>query len=272
MGGFYGYIISKGAAWKMLQIIKHYGIQNGIDRFAHIHFDKMQVYQCTQHIVFSDYATPANSKDSDIQRNFRAVGESADLKAQISKTPVLSKDLNKNLKKIKLITDWTTSANLVKQWSKMSPDGDGVWKDIQITSANDADYYMVINRPGPHIEYYDPAKTFVFRMEPWVADTEKSWGAHTWGKWAKPDPKRFKKVLTHDAHHNLGEWHLNKTYSELFNSNFASQKRRFLSAIVSDKNFDEGHIKRLEFLNFFENKTYKFEYINIERGNSKHCS
>lgn len=73
MGGFFGYIISKTAAYKYLHIAKYYGIQNGIDRFAHIHFDKLIVTCSEPHIIFSDYVTEDNTVDSDIQRNNKSL-------------------------------------------------------------------------------------------------------------------------------------------------------------------------------------------------------
>lgn len=258
MGGFYGYIISKGGAWKLLQIAKFYGIQNGIDRFAHIHFDKMSVFTCVPNIIHSDFAVPGNDVNSDIQRNHNPVGVL---------TSLSSVKNDKKYTRIKLITDWTSSAELVKKWSKMSKNNDGVWNDIKICSDNDADHYVIINRPGPYIEYYDPKKTIVTRMEPWVFDESKNWGAHTWGKWAKPDAKRFRKILTHDVHPNFGEWHLNKTYEQLLNREIGSRaKTRIISTIISDKNFDEGHIKRLEFLNYLESKE-EFDIDIYGRGN-----
>jgi GR25 family glycosyltransferase involved in LPS biosynthesis len=61
MGGTIGYIISKAGACKLLNIVKYKGVQNGIDRFMHIHFNKMIVTNCEPHIIFSDYATNNNT-------------------------------------------------------------------------------------------------------------------------------------------------------------------------------------------------------------------
>lgn len=247
MGGTYGYIISKSAAWKYLQLIKYLGVQNGIDRFMQLNFRHIQVTHCSPHIVHSEYVTPNNAADSDIQRNHNPVG----VVNQSVSNPTKE---TKKYTRVKLITDWANSETIVKKWSKMCKNENNTWNDIQITKDNDADYYVIINKSGPQIEYYNPSKTLVFRMEPWIFDESKKWGAHTWGKWAKPDPKRFMKVLTHDVHPNLGEWHLNKSYSELLNSDYFIHKEKDLSAFISEKNFDEGHIKRIELVRYLEAK------------------
>lgn len=39
-------------------------------------------------------------------------------------------------------------------------------------------------------------------MEPWVGDSSRNWGAHTWGEWARPDPSKFLEVFSHDRHLN----------------------------------------------------------------------
>jgi GR25 family glycosyltransferase involved in LPS biosynthesis len=250
MGGFYGYVISKPCAMKLLHIMKFKGVQNGIDRFAHIHFNKMVVVNCEPHIVHSDYATGGNSKDSDIQRNHNPVGS-------LPSTPVLEKDkltdvqpVDKSKIKVKPIYPYSNSKELCKYLNKFCK-GNYTWNNIQLTDSNDADYFVIINKPGPP-EYYDPKKTIIFHMEPWVYDESKPWGVKTWGKWASPNENVYYKVLTHKYHHNPLNWHLNKTFSELIS--YHPQKTKLLSTFVSAKNNDEGHIKRLEFLKYIENK------------------
>jgi GR25 family glycosyltransferase involved in LPS biosynthesis len=253
MGGLYGYLISKSAAWKYHQLVRYFGVQHGIDRFMQLNFQHFQVKACSTHIVHTEYATSNNTKDSDIQRNYNPVGVTTVNQLNPAQSDSSLTKEKRKMTRVKLITDWSNSENLVNKWSKMCKENNS-WNDIQITKDNDADYYVIINKPGPQIEYYNPSKTFVFRMEPWVFDENKKWGAHTWGKWAKPDAKRFMKVLTHDVHPNLGEWHLNKTYSELINSDYFIHKDKTLSAFISEKSFDEGHIKRIELVRYLEAK------------------
>lgn len=72
MGGTFGYIISKAGACKYLQIIRFFGVQNGIDRFMHYQFGKMEVVVCEPHIILSDFECN-NGVDSDIQRDFSSL-------------------------------------------------------------------------------------------------------------------------------------------------------------------------------------------------------
>lgn len=74
------------------------------------------------------------------------------------------------------------------------------WNNITITDSNnkdEIDYYVIINRPQFN-NYYDPSKTLIFHMEPWVHDETKHWGVKTWGVWSKPDLNKFMYVGTHE--------------------------------------------------------------------------
>ena len=73
-----------------------------------------------------------------------------------------------------------------------------VWTDIK----EDIDYYVIINSVSNDV-YFDPKRTIVFQMEPWVNDTTKNWGVKTWGKWAEPNPTHFLAVRGRKTdHHN----------------------------------------------------------------------
>ncbi len=241
MGGLYGYIISKSAAFKMLNISKYYGIQNGIDRFAHINFDKMIVTHSDPHIIHSRYVVSGNNVDSDIQRNSNPV----------ALEPLNLNDSKEKFLKVKIMTDWCSTKDMVKHISKMTENNNNKWKDMIITDSDEADYYVIINKPRIG-DYYKPEKTILYQMEPWVHDESKKWGVKTWGKWSKPEEMNLYKILTHKYHPNLGEWHIKKTYSELMCSSFKKSKN--ISTFISEKNYDEGHIKRIEFMKFIESK------------------
>ena len=94
-----------------------------------------------------------------------------------------------NYIRVKMICNWCSSTELCKQWSNMC-DSCYRWKNIEITSDDKADYYVIINYPLSNDEYYDPLRTIIFQMEPWVADPNKQWGVKTWGTWAKPDESK----------------------------------------------------------------------------------
>jgi GR25 family glycosyltransferase involved in LPS biosynthesis len=251
MGGFYGYVISKPCAMKLLHILKFKGVQNGIDRFAHIHFNKMVVSYCEPHIVHTEYAMSDNSVNSDIQRNYNPVG-----------APHNNIVMDKSKIKVKPIWPFSTSKELCKYLNKLCKSNYS-WNNIQLTDSNNADYFVIINKPGTP-EYYDPKKTIIFHMEPWVYDESKPWGVKTWGKWASPNENVYYKVLTHKYHHNPLEWHLDKTYTELID--YHPEKTKLLSTFVSAKNNDEGHIKRLEFLKYIEQCASAGDEVGNETG------
>ena len=70
IGGFFGYIISKKGANKMLKYIENNGIKHGIDYLIKINND-LNVYECQPFLVKSDWVDNPNSGiDSDIQKDF----------------------------------------------------------------------------------------------------------------------------------------------------------------------------------------------------------
>ena len=171
--------------------------------------------------------------------------------------------------KIKLMCNWCSNEDLVKLWCKMSQDGLGKWDNIQLTSRDPADYYVIINSPPPG-EYYDPKKTVIFRMEPYMELHQK------WGAWSRPDSKNFLKVIYHNAYLNNIEWHLNKSYTELINtiqvqSQVQSQvqpyiiKNKILSTVLSEKYHDPGHARRIDFVKFLEKNNVEIDVY----GNNK---
>jgi len=139
-----------------------------------------------------------------------------------------------------LLCNWTT--NLHDMWKNMIP------PDLNITLTNDdPDYWVIINNPIPG-SYYDPKRTIIFQMEPNMS-SEK----YKWGEFSSPDETKFLKVFTHENSHNNIEWHLSFPYDKLFNMIIKKHYNNEISAIVSGKYFDEGHIKRIDFIKFIEN-------------------
>lgn len=126
------------------------------------------------------------------------------------------------------------------------------WNDLEVTwEDDDVDFYVVVNRPWPG-ERYVPERTIVFQMEPWCGEAWQTWGVKTWGEWAEPDPSRFLQVRSHRTHLNNAFWQLKATYDEL--RTLPVPKTRLLSSICSGKYFDPGHVKRVDFLRFLEEK------------------
>jgi len=174
--------------------------------------------------------------------------------------------------RVKLLCNWMTSNELCKLWSKMSKNGSGKWSfrkpiivdgvektAVQITASNNLiDYYIVINSTTENV---DPAKTIVFQMEPHMSTDTK------WGWWS--DPKVL-RVLGPPKSRNNGEWHLSYSFTHL-NSPFRNlQKENRISAILSTKDYDPGHKKRLAFVQYITDKGLEIDVFGSAKlGNYK---
>lgn len=168
--------------------------------------------------------------------------------------------------RVKLICNWTNSKNVCDEWTHMSK-GNGRWNDIQITHADDADFFVIINKPYPG-EFYVPERTIIFHMEPWCGNPQQNWGVKTWGEWAEPDESRFLQVRTHKKFYNNGFWQLRLTYNDLQRMHF--NKTKLMSSICSSKYFDPGHIKRIDFLKYVESKNDDIVKIDIYNTDNFH--
>jgi hypothetical protein len=150
--------------------------------------------------------------------------------------------------KVKLICSWTSCESIVKLWNKMSM-GNFTWNSIKLVwgESEVADYYVIINAPPPNV-FYEKEKTIIFRMEPEMSKNPY------WGEWAEPkDEKQFLKVFKHEnGDYNNVEWHISKTYTNLMESLSLPPitKTKCISAILSEKYSDSGHIKRVDFVKY----------------------
>lgn len=172
--------------------------------------------------------------------------------------------------RIKMLCNWCSSEDLCKEWLKMCK-GAYKWNNLEITWLDDdIDYYVIINKPRPGDKYV-PEKSIVYHMEPWCAG-DQNWGVKTWGEWAKPDPRKFLQVRTHNKFVNTVFWQLSLTYDQLQTMDISSQKRaeldKVVSSICSSKYFDPGHKKRIDFLHYLEEKGFLLHIYNEdnERG------
>jgi hypothetical protein len=168
---------------------------------------------------------------------------------------------------VMLHCNWDTSEELCKLWNKMSK-GNFIWNNIRIVSEEPADYHVVINSPiSPTIEFSpeQKKKTIVFRMEPNMELNDE------WRFWKAPVEEEFKFVGYHDKHYNNNEWHLSKTYNELMSEQIIKTED-VLSSVLSEKYFDPGHVKRIDFVKFLETKglrvdvygSNKFDWVNYK--------
>jgi GR25 family glycosyltransferase involved in LPS biosynthesis/tetratricopeptide (TPR) repeat protein len=150
-----------------------------------------------------------------------------------------------NYKRVKMLCNWCSSEQLCKEWSTMCEEGLH-WKDIELTSEDEnIDYYVIINKPQEGA-IYDPKKTLVFQMEPWIYNATKNWGVHTWGKWSRPDEKKFLYVGRHKNGLNNVQWQIK------IPDTIPEERENKALTFLSAKNFDWGHKKRIEFLKKLE--------------------
>lgn len=122
---------------------------------------------------------------------------------------------------------------------------------VLATDRDSADYYLVINRPprDDTFDYLNNKKTILARMEPDMhTDTRR------WGEWADPDPSKLHYIIGPPDSLHFVQWHLDKTYSELFNTDYSTQKTKgnTLSVIVSDNQGTEYHVKRVKFVRYLQ--------------------
>ena len=150
--------------------------------------------------------------------------------------------------RIRMMCDWCSSEQLCREWSNMCLDG-MTWKNIEITwDTENIDYYVIINRTNE--TGYDKLRTVIFQMEPWVCDESRNWGVRTWGDWSIP--RGFMKVFSHKEHLNNVQWHIPKIDGIVI----PEKKTDKIISILSKKNFDDGHIKRIEFIQRLEERGF----------------
>ena len=160
---------------------------------------------------------------------------------------------NNSIKKIKvlLVCNWSSSDDLLKTWNKMSENDNLSWGNIQLVSTEPCDFYCIINKPPPGMKI-DKKRSILFRMEPYMEKDRHQWG----DEYSNPNPDDFFFVCSHDKYYNNNEWHLSKTYKWLSTESIEKDESlsNKISTILSDKYKDPGHIKRIDFVKFIENK------------------
>lgn len=257
IGGTFSYIITKNGAKKMIEYIEKNGIRHGIDYVIKIN-SSLSIFELSPHIVYSEWVQELNSTiDSDIQKDFAGF----DLTKVQAQYYHETADFIKKIY-VKMLCDWQTGDELCAEWNPMS-NGDMenplTWNNIQIFGESDSykpDYYVIINMPEKTTDFYEPAKTIVFQMEPMCMSESQTWGAKTWGQWANPDESRFLEVRNHKNTYNNCAWQLRRTYKD-FQSDLDSGKHIFkyynyVSTICSSKYYDPGHRLRVDFLKYCE--------------------
>lgn len=172
--------------------------------------------------------------------------------------------------RVLMMCNWCSNKDLCNTWNKMSK-GNYKWNNIKIVSDEPCDYYCIINKTFNDEIYFDPKKTILFRMEPFIEKKLELWGE----KWATDINKNdFKFFGSHDKEYNNNEWHISKTYTQLLNESISKniELSNILSTVLSNKYSDPGHIKRIDFVKFLESKNFhvdvygqnKFNWVNYK--------
>ena len=255
IGGTFGYSINKRGAARLVDYIAKNGIRHGIDYLIKI-IPGLKSTECQPQLVFSEWNEGGAPIDSDIQN----IGDSLDF-SQVVPGPI----------RIKMMCNWCDSRQLCKEWCNMCEDPVAMrWKNLELVwddAENNADYFVIINSPPPGARY-DPSRTIVFQMEPWVHDASKGWGVKTWGAWAEPSPTKFMAVRGRKTPgcHNNPAWQLELTLQQLktmvMDKDEHDNKGTPMSCVCSSKYFDEGHIARIDFLKFLETKNVKMDIFS----------
>jgi GR25 family glycosyltransferase involved in LPS biosynthesis len=169
------------------------------------------------------------------------------------KNSILNLEHNNKIR-IKLLCNWCSSKTLCYEWKHMMSDPENlVWNNIEFTWEDyNIDFYIIINKPLNNSEIFIKERTIVFHMEPWCYDMTQNWGVKSWGVWSRPDPTKFLHVRTHDKYYNNAFWQLSTTYPEF--KRMSIKKTKILSSICSSKYFDPGHIKRIDFLKYIDER------------------
>jgi hypothetical protein len=151
--------------------------------------------------------------------------------------------------------NWQSSKQLYDDWKKFSKTLEGEWDNIKLTpNKSEADYYLVVNQTS---EQLDPSKIIYMCMEP---NAEKV-NFTNYIKYIKHVNPFFSGL--HDYQVNNTEWHLSPSFDTMKTIDIKKKYDNVLSVVVSDKNYDPGHIARLNFIRELDercyNKTLPFE-------------
>src|SRR5271156_570758 len=161
--------------------------------------------------------------------------------------------------KIKLLCNFCSSLELSLLWNKMTK-GNLKWNKLQV-SINDKDiidYYIIINKT---MDYFDPKKTIVFRMEP---DTDIEEKNH-WDDWLiqkKIKKEDFLFFCDLNRYRNNTEWHLGSNYNQLINLNV--NKTKILSSVVSSLYINPGQKYRIDLLKEIESQQIPIDIYGRE--------
>ena len=196
------------------------------------------------------------------QRDDPALPNAYDLneEAQFGRRPETAsfdKAVDREPCRVKLVGNWASTQELCQAFERQTK-ADGRWDEIEITTADAADYFALFNYPENSEDYFCPNRTIVFPMEPPHA-------VASWGDWSAPDPAKFLQVRHHGRFPNCGEWHLGSSWQEL-KTRPVGPKTRVFSAVVSSKVADPGQRLRLSFLKHLDKSGFPSDVYGYDNA------
>lgn len=147
---------------------------------------------------------------------------------------------------VKILPCWYDDrAKITRRWNRMVPKDSPIyftWNDY-------ADYYIILNNTLVN-DYHVPERSVVFQMEPSAHNDNMRW-----------DISRYLDVRDKRYYLNTNDWLINLQYDDTWNDTGVTiyNKTRDLSIVMSDKNFDQGHIYRIALVRYIESKNYPID-------------
>lgn len=236
--GTTAYLITREGARRALALAEQVGIHRAIDWFLIDHFATLGAAVAEPWLAKGPFGG-----ETDIQNHYDPLPTNTQI--PLPNTP---------LRRVALMGDWCSPAELRSQWSRMGKDGPR-WDALEIVEPGaPADLAVVVNR-APLAFNFDA--TLLIQMEP------RS-GREGWGLWRDPSHELFWGVWGHGETLNNVEWHLGKTYREL--STESITKSRELSSVTSSMYAQVGHRKRIDFLKYCESAGLQFDLFGHDNA------
>lgn len=147
--------------------------------------------------------------------------------------------------RVKLSGWWSDSGSLCERYNAQSK-GNHAWGNIELTTSEDADYFVIFQHPNPQ-DSFIPERTIYFQTEA-LAESKPQ----IWGGWSAPDPRSLLQVRMHRDFPNCPDWHLGLGYQDLTTRKI--EKSRLFSTIMTSLYTEPGHVKRIDFLKYYESQ------------------
>jgi hypothetical protein len=147
-----------------------------------------------------------------------------------------------------------TLVQIIKNWDfpnliRQTPKSSGVWNNIQFTTEDvkRCDYVVILNGSQKNLQVECPSENIWLIVQEPPTNNIKNWHSI---------PSYCSKIFTtidncldvrYISSHPALPWYIDQTYDYLKNCNIPSKEKN-VSWITSNKNFYDGHKKRLQFM------------------------